>query len=137
MKALFIKDDAAARAMAEAHGLADDMITRAKVREARAIVAQVGLVTASRTGYMLPNGRLEIITCCLFTNFVEGENGWSVWGWTDIRFDFEDPPRSLINSNEPRSSCPRRWARPRPASGSAKPLAIRITYERGNQPGVL
>jgi|SRR5262245_21269841 len=90
MKALFIKDDAAARAMAEAHGLADDMITRAKVREARAIVAQVGLVTASRTGYMLPNGRLEIITCCLFTNFVEGENGWSVWGWTDIRFDFED-----------------------------------------------
>src|SRR2546421_9133382 len=88
MKVVMIKDDAEAKALAEKHGVAEKMMTQAAKKLPDAIKGGVGFVITSRVGYLEADG-ITILMFSLFTNFVEGENGWSAFGWTGLNMGEE------------------------------------------------
>ena len=87
MQHIHIEDNAEARAWAERHGVAEDMLTSARVREHAAVAGDVGFVILRKSGILLPSGRMEILLFCLFSQFFKGsDNGWAVCGWTEIEW---------------------------------------------------
>jgi hypothetical protein len=89
MKRTLIEDDAEAKAIAEKYGCAESMMAEAERRMPEALAAQVGIVISAKRSAEVAsiNGPFEFVLITYMAGFIEGENGWSVFRWSDVSWD--------------------------------------------------
>ena len=84
-----IEDDAEAKAIAEQYECAESMIADAEARLPEAEAAQVGIVICAKRAAPVSHmhGPFEFVLITYMAGFIEGENGWSVFRWSDVSWD--------------------------------------------------
>jgi hypothetical protein len=84
-----IDTDTEAKAIADAYGCAESMMAEAEAKLPEALAAQVGIVICAKRAAPVatPIGPFEFVFITYMAGFVEGENGWSVFRWSDVSWD--------------------------------------------------
>ncbi|SRR6266487_487130 len=82
-----IRDDAEAQTIAEKHGLAEPMLQLALKQSDTAQAANVGVAILKRVANLLPDNRFEILVIAYFAYFLGDQNGWAVFGFTDVAWE--------------------------------------------------
>src|SRR5258708_25773052 len=89
MKRELIEDDAAAKTVAEKYDCAQSMMAEAEAKLPEALAAQVGIVICAKRAAPVATitGPFEFVFITLMAGFIEGENGWIVFRWSDVSWD--------------------------------------------------
>ena len=89
MKKQLIENDSDARRIADAYGCAESMMAYAEAKLPEALAAGIGIVICAKRAAPVatPIGPFEFVFIAYMAGFVEGENGWSVFRWSDVAWD--------------------------------------------------
>ncbi len=93
MKRELIEDDAKAKWIADAYEVSESMLAEASKRLPESIAAKVGICISAKRAAPVdsPAGPFEFVLISYMAGFVEGENGWAVIRWYDVKW--EDMPQ--------------------------------------------
>jgi hypothetical protein len=101
MKKEFIKDDVAAKAIADRYEASEGMLAAAEKQLPESLAAGTGVVIGAKRATPLEAvgiaGPFEFFFITYMAGFVEGENGWSVVRWYDV--GWEDMPQLVADMN--------------------------------------
>ncbi len=84
-----IRDDAEAKAIADAYGVTESMLADAEKKLPEALAAKVGITICAKRAAPVdtPVGPFEFVFIIYMAGFIEGENGWAVFRWSDVSWD--------------------------------------------------